>query len=654
MAKDTDAQAASTVSANQHSHVFQADVARLLHLMVHSIYSERDIFLRELISNASDACEKLRYEALSNPSLINDETRFAIALTIDKENGTLIVADNGVGMDQAELISALGTIANSGTRAFLDKLQDKASASNDEKESEGGREAGPAELIGQFGIGFYSSFMVAKLVEVESRRAGSNVAWTWTSEGQGGYTIAPLALESAPARGTRVILHLNEASKEYLEPWKLQSIVREHSGAVAVPIELRETPADEPREIADGAALWTKPKAAITEENYKDFYRSLSGQFDDPAMTIHWRVEGRHEYTVLAFIPGTRPMDLFDPERKGKGKLYVRRILISQDIALLPGWLRFVRLVIDSSDLPLNVSREMVQESPVFAAIKRGVTNRILQELVKTSDADPALFAKIWDNFGAVIKEGLYEDPERRDQLFKIARFSSSAHPQEKRTLTDYVANLRPNQTALFYLTGDDAKRMAGSPHLEGFVARGVDVLLLSDAVDAFWVSTAAGFDGKPFKSITQGSADIKAIPLLEGRSDNSANDAANADVVTLLTYMKQALGDVVSDVRASERLSESPACLIAAEAGPDRRLERLLADHGRMGEIAKPVLEINPSHELVAALAQRLKADADRSHIDDAVWLLHDEARIMDGDAPIDVAAFAARLTRVLSRASH
>jgi molecular chaperone HtpG len=312
-----------------------------------------------------------------------------------------------------------------------------------------------------------------------------------------------------------------------------------------------------------------------------------------------------------------------------------------------------MRLVVDSSDLPLNVSREMVQESPVFAAIKRGVTNRILQELGKLADTDAEKFTKIWENFGAVIKEGLYEDPERRDQLFKIARFAGSLHVNEKKSLGDYVAALRPNQTAIYYLTGDDAKRMASSPQLEGFAARGVNVLLLSDPVDSFWVSTAAGFDGKPFKSITQGAADIKSIPLLEGRTDTASPDSVSADVATLLAYMKQTLDDVISDVRSSDRLSESPACLVASEAGPDRRLEQILAQHGRLNATSKPVLEINPTHALVASLAARFKDNGDRAQIDDIVWLLHDEARIVDGEAPLDAAAFAARLTRIMARAA-
>jgi molecular chaperone HtpG len=632
------------------SHAFQADVARLLHLMVHSIYSEREIFLRELVSNAADACEKLRYEALSAPALIADDAPFAISITLDKDAGTLTVADNGIGMSRSDLVEALGTIASSGTRAFLEKLGNKTGG--EDREEEGGKGASAADLIGQFGIGFYSAFMVADHVVVETRRAGTPEAWRWTSDGKGAYEIAPLSAEAAPARGTRVILHLNEASKDYAEPFRIEQIVREHSGAVAVPIELRDTPDAEPRRLTDGAAVWAKARSAVTENEYTEFYRSLSGQFDEPALTIHWRAEGRHEYTVLAFVPGSRPFDLFDPERKARCKLYVRRVLINQDNDLLPGWLRFVRVVVDSGDLPLNVSREMIQASPVFAAIKRGVTNRILQELTKLAENDAEKFDKIWENFGAVLKEGLYEDPERRDQLFKLARFATTTHTGGGRTLAQYVADLRPNQTSVFYITGEEAKRLATSPQLEGFRARGVEVLLLADPVDAFWVQTALGFDGKPFKSVTQGAADIKTIPVAEGQEAPSS-EAPSAEVATLLAFFKQTLADSVEDVRASDRLSESPACLVAPEHGPDRRLERILAQHGRLDAISKPVLEVNPNHALIASLARRFQQDSDKSLIEDAAFLLHDEARLMDGESLADPAAFAARLTRVLTKAT-
>ncbi len=625
--------------APAQTHAFQADVARLLHLMVHSVYSERDIFLRELVSNAADACEKLRYEAIADPALTADEEPFAITIGIDKEARRLTVTDNGIGMSEADLVNALGTIASSGTRAFLDKL---GSPEGGEKPQVG------ADLIGQFGIGFYSAFMVADQVVVETRRAGSAEAFRWTSDGKGAYAIAPLPADEAPARGTRVILHLNEASSEYLEAHKVERIVRDHSGAIAVPIKLVDAPDAEARSLSEGTALWAKPKSAVTADEYKEFYQNLASQFDEPALTIHWRAEGRHEYTVLGFVPGSRPFDLFDPGRKGKAKLYVRRVLISQDAEILPNWLRFMRLVVDSADLPLNVSRELIQESAVFAAIKKGVTNRVVQELTKFAESDKEAFDTVWENFGSVLKEGLYEDPERRDSIYKLTRFVTSTHPDGKRTLADYVGAMRENQTEIYYLLGEDLKRLQSSPQLEGFRARGLEVLMLPDPIDAFWIGNSAGFEGKPFKSVSQGAADLKNIPLEEGKQEPSTD--TSAEQVSLFARMKEILAESVEDVRASDRLAESPVCLVAQDRGLDRRLERMLAEHGQLGQATKPVLEINAGHPLIAALAAQADG-GDHEAFADIVWLLLDEARLMEGEKPADAPAFSARLTRVLTK---
>ncbi len=632
------------------TQAFQADVARLLHLMVHSVYSDRDIFLRELLSNSADACEKLRYEALADPSLA--KRPFKITIASDKEAGALSVEDNGVGMTREDLAESLGTIARSGTRAFLDRIGAKAeSGEAEEGERETDPGAGPrgphVDLIGQFGIGFYSAFMVADRVDVFSRRAGSAEAFVWSSDGKGAFTIAPLDLAEAPEHGTRVVLHLNEAAKGDLDAYRIERIVREHSSALAVPIDFIESPGAEPKRLSEGQALWTRPKSAIKPEEYADFYRTLAGQFDEPALTVHWRAEGRHEYTALAFVPGSRPFDLFNPERHGRAKLYVRHVVITDDADILPRWLRFARLVVDSADLPLNVSREMIQESPVFGAIKKGVANRILQELTKLAESDPEKFGEVWTNFGAVLKEGLYEAADKRDALFALARFASSTKPEGGRTLKDYVASLRENQTAIYYLLGDDLKRLAASPQLEGFAARGVEVLLLPDPIDAFWVSTAAGFDGKPFKSVTQGAADITAVPLLDASGDKS-DEQQPASLAALFALMKQTLETAVEDVRGSDRLAQSPACLIAPDRGPDRRLEQLLAEHGQLGAATKPILEVNPKHPLTLALS-RLIGSPDRQKIEDIAWLIYDEARLMEGDKPADAPQFAARLTRIL-----
>ena len=635
--------------AGAQTHAFQADVSRLLHMMVHSVYSDRDIFVRELISNSADACEKLRYEAISQPALLDGNAAFLITITADKDARTLIFEDNGIGMDQDDLVHALGTIASSGTRAFVERnrsAQDKTSA--DEQEHDGG--AGSAEkLIGQFGVGFYSVFMVADHVDVATRKAGDERAWLWSSDGSGSFDIASLDPQKAPARGTRVTLHLKEPAAQYAEEWTIENIVREHSGAIGVPVDFRSSPDAEVKRLAEGRALWSRPRSEITSEEYAAFYHRVAGKFDDPALTLHWRAEGRFEYTALAFVPGAKPFDLFEPSRKGHGRLYVRGVLISDEAELAPGWLRFVQIVVDASDLPLNVSREIIQKTPMLAAIKRAVTNRIVSELIKCSEQDAERFAGIWENFGPVLKEGLYEDSERRDNLFKLARFTTTAGAN--RSLHDYVSSLRPNQTEIYYLVGDSSARLAASPQLEGFRSRGIEVLLLSDPVDAFWVETAVGFDGKPFRSITRGETDISTIPVLEG-STAPSSEPVSEQVATLIAFMKQALEGQVADVRASARLYDSIACLVADSTGPDMRLRQILQAHGKLGDAGRSILEINAGHPLVSALASRLGGEQDKELLDDAAWLILDEARLMEGEPPADPSLFAARLTRTMQRA--
>ncbi len=623
-----------TDAAPTESRPFEADVAKLLHLMVHSVYSDKDVFLRELISNAADACERLRYEAIATPALLGDDPRPRITLAIDPEQQRLTVEDNGIGMSRDEMVEALGTIARSGTKAFLDRLQ----------AAEG--EAG-TNLIGQFGVGFYSAFMVADRVDVVSRRAGSDQAWLWSSDGKGSYTVAAAAPEDAPARGTRVVLHLMADAKSFTERPELERIVKAQSGHVPVPIAIIDKPGEAPAEVADGAALWTKPKSEITPAEYADFYRSVAGQFDEPALTVHYRAEGRQEYTALLFVPGARPFDLFDAERKGRIKLYVRRVFITDDVEIVPRFLRFVRGLVDSADLPLNVSREMIQESPILEAIRKGVTTRVLGDLEKLAEKEPEAYNKVWDAFGVVLKEGLYENFERREALLGLSRFKTTAAPEGWRSLKDYVAGLKENQTAIYYLAGDDIARLQASPHLEGFRARGVEVLLLSDPVDSFWVTMAPSFDGKPFRSVTQGEADLALIPRSDAGTDHKpADDVPTADFVS---FVKTTLGDAVSDVRVSERLTESAVCLVASASGPDRQLEKMLAGAGRLQAGAKPVLEINPHHALVASLIGLKDDDSIKA---DAAHLLLDQARVLDGEPPSDPRAFADRLARVIGRA--
>jgi len=624
---------------------FQADVAKLLHLMVHSVYADKSVFLRELIANAADACERLRYEAIAAPALLGDDVKPRIALHLDAEQKRLTVEDNGIGMSRDELAEALGTIARSGTKAFLDRIEQQSAQEQPAEET---------ALIGRFGVGFYSAFMVAERVEVISRRAGSEEAWRWSSDGKGTFAIAPVALAEAPVRGTRVVLQLTDDAKSYTERFTVERLVKAQSGHVPVPIAIVEKAGAAPAEITDGAALWTKPKAEIGAADYTDFYRSIAGQFDEPTVTIHYRAEGRQDYTTLLFIPGSRPFDLFDPDRKGRIKLYVKRVFITDDADILPRYLRFVRGLVDSADLPLNVSREKIQESPLLAAIKKGATNRVIAELERLADKEPETYAKIWDTFGAVLKEGIYEDFERRDTLLALARFKTTASAGAEssgqwRSLKDYVGALKTNQTAIYYLAGDDMARLESSPHLEGFRARGIEVLLLSDPVDSFWImaGAAAGFDGKPFKSVTQGAADLALIPRTDAEA--AAEAGADAAVTDFLGFVKTTLGDAVADVRASDRLTDSAVCLVAAEGGPDRALERILAGAGRLPSASKPVLEVNPRHDIVVALSKL--GDAERAFKEDAAHLLFDEARVLDGERPADARLFSERLGRVLGR---
>jgi molecular chaperone HtpG len=533
------------------------------------------------------------------------------------------------------MVEALGTIARSGTKAFLDRLEAGDSGGED------------TALIGRFGVGFYSTFMVAERVEVVSRRAGTDGAWRWSSDGKGDFAISSVQLGEAPRRGTRVVLHLLEDAKTYTERFTIERLVKAQSGHVPVPIAIIEKAGAEPDEISDGAALWAKPKVEITAADYTDFYRSISGQFDEPALTIHFHAEGRHDYTTLLFVPASRPFDLFDPDRKGRIKLYVKRVFITDDAEILPRYLRFVRGLVDSADLPLNVSREKIQESPLLAAIRKGTTSRVLGELERLADKEPQQYEKIWQAFGAVLKEGLYEDYERRDALLALARFRTTAAVEGWRSLKDYVAALRPSQTAIYYLAGDDIVRLQSSPHLEGFRARGVEVLLLSDPVDSFWVMSGGSFDGKPFKSVTQGMADLALIPRLDAQE--AAAPELQDSVKNFITFVKDSLGEAVSEVRASDRLTDSAVCLVASDSGPDRALEKLLAGAGRLNAASKPILEINPRHELVVALAGL--GDEERMFKEDAAHLLLDEARVLDGDRPADARAFSDRLARVLGK---
>jgi molecular chaperone HtpG len=553
----------------------------------------------------------------------------AIRIVPDKAANTLSVIDSGLGMDRQELIDNLGTIARSGTKSFVARL----------KEAKDG-----ASLIGQFGVGFYAAFMVAERVVVTSRRAGTNEAWVWSSSGGSGFTVTPGTAEDVErvARGTEIVLHLKPEAKDYLEPARIERIVHAYSDNIQFPIELVGDDG-EAKQINSASALWQRSKSELTAEDYSAAYKSIAGAFDEPAMTLHYRAEGRQAYAVLLFAPSAKPFDLFEPSRKGRVKLYVRRVFITADADLLPPYLRFIRGVVDSEDLPLNISREMLQNNPQLAQIRKAVTGRVISELETLSEKQPEQFDKIWDAFGPVIKEGLYEDFERREKLLALARFTTTSG--DRRSLKQYLADLKPNQTEIYFLVGDSIERLKSNPMLEAASARGIEVLLLTDPVDAFWTSGQFDFEGKPLKSLSQGDIDFDLIPLLDDK--DKPKDETAVDEAAVVAAVKASLGERVADVKVSRRLTTSASCIVAGSFGPDRELERLLAQQQRGGR-TKPILEINPRHPLVAAVT----ATDDTSRRDDLSLLLLEQAQILEGELPEDPAAFTARLNRLVLQA--
>ena len=608
----------SEVQAERHE--FSAEVGRLLDLVVHSLYSEREIFLRELVANAADATDRRRFEALTDPALgVPGEAR--VRIVPDKAARTVTIADDGIGMDKAELAANLGTIARSGTRAFG---AEAAKAKPGEK----------VDLIGQFGVGFYSAFMVADRVEATSRRAGSDEAWTWASEGASAYTLAPGERDHA---GTTITLHMKGDAEEFLEPIRLQTIVKKWADHITVPITIATDGEDKPAN--EGTALWRKSKSEVTEEQYKGFYQHLGNLFDDPWATLHWRAEGALEFSALLFVPGMRPFEAVEGPRESRVRLHVRRMFITDEAGLLPPWLRFVQGVVDTEDLPLNVSREMLQATPVLARIRKAVTGKVLGE-IKARAKDPEDFAKLWENFGAIMKEGVWEDSEHRKEVAGLMRFRSST--EEGWTgLDEYVARMRPGQDAIYFLTGDDAEALAKSPQLEGYGARGVEVLLLTDPVDSFWPERLHDWDGKKLLSVT-GGADLSAIEL------TAQPDGEAADVEKLLPALKAALGDDVREVRATDRLTDSAVVLAAGGFGPDLQMQRMMRRHGKSG-FGGAILEVNPRHPLIRALAAKADAEGD---VSEAAHTLLDLARVQDGDMPADPAGFARRVTAALAAA--
>ena len=607
---------------------FQTEVGQLLEIVAGSLYSNREVFLRELVSNASDACDKLRYAALTDAGLASAED-LAVTLEIDSGTRTLSIADNGIGMNHADLLETLGTIAKSGTGAFIEALK------AEEKDQVG--------LIGQFGVGFYSAFMVADRVDVVTRKAGEIEAWLWSSDGKGAFSIEPADRDS---NGTTVTLHLKGDAAEFAEETRVKHIIKTYSEHISFPIKL----GDETLNSAE--ALWTRPAKDISEEQYGEFYRHSSHAFDAPWHVMHNKVEGTLNHTSLLFVPSTPPFDLFDAERKSHVQLYVNRVFISETTTdLMPAYLRFLRGVVDSQDLSLNVSREMLQSDPKLAQIKTQVSKKVLSELKKKATKAVDDYTQFWRNFGAVLKEGLVEDPSLRDRILELCRFDTTGD-NALTSLSDYVERMKEGQQAIYYIAGEDAGKLAKSPHLEGFGAKGVEVLLLSDHVDEFWLQHITEFDGKPFKSITRGTADLDQVKADDQTDDQDKPD--EVDLSALIGVIKVELGETVKDVRQSKRLTSSPVCLIADDGDMDVNLERLLKRHGQLQDGAPRVLELNPTHAVITKLAERAKLDGAGSDelLSDAAHILFDQARIIEGETPKDPSDFARRLGSLMAQA--
>ena len=627
-------------AATAERHEFQAEVSRVLDIVVNSLYSKREIFLRELISNASDACDKLRYEAQLDSTLIADDGDLKITITPDEKARTLTVADNGIGMSRQELVENLGTIAGSGTAKFAAKL---AEAEKDKAK----KEKSDVSLIGQFGVGFYAAFMVAESVTVTSRRAGSDEAWRWMSDGHGSFEIEPV--EGEMPRGTTIVMKLKKDAKEFSEETRIRHIITTYSDHIGLPVWLHADGKSE--QINEAAALWTRPKSEISDEQYQEFYRHVAHGFDEPWMTLHNKAEGVVTYTNLLFIPSRAPFDLFDPARRHGVKLYVRKVFITDECeGLVPGWLRFLKGVVDSEDLPLNVSRELLQANPVVARISKALVKRVLSELKKKAEKDPEAYTEFWNAFGQVIKEGIYEYHERRDELLKLARFKSTA-VEGITSLDDYLSRMKEGQSEIYLLTGDSAATMKQSPQLEAFRARGIEVLLLDEPVDEFWTMSADAYEGKSFTSVSRGDIDLSAIGGEEEKDEEKKDAAPEGELSALIAMVKLALEKQVKDVRESKRLTDSACCLVVDEGEMNMRLQKMLKATGQMNQAGQQILEINARHPLIKALADKAK-DGSSREIEDMAFLLLDQAKILEGEPPADIAAFARRMSAAMAKA--
>ncbi|MEZ0226037.1 MAG: molecular chaperone HtpG [Alphaproteobacteria bacterium] len=611
---------------------FQAEVSRLLDIVANALYTEKEIFLRELISNASDACDRLRYDAIAKPELIKGDTEFKIRVWFDTDARTLTISDNGIGMDREELIKNLGTIAHSGTRELVKQLNgDKQKNSN---------------LIGQFGVGFYSVFMVALKVEVLSKKAGDDKGWIWVSDGHGSYTIDE-ALKDA--RGTVITLHMKDEAYEFLIEERLKNVIKKYSDHISFPIVIGEGK-DAPA-VNTASAIWMRPKADITPEQYKEFYRGVSGtiQMDEPWMTLHWHAEGNFEYHNLLFIPAMKPFDLYDPRRPNSAKLYVKRVFITEGVdGLLPPFLRFVKGIVDSEDLPLNISREMLQSNPLVTKMSTAITRKILGELEEKAKADIKDFENFWALFGPVVKEGLYDAHQYRDQLTRVARFYSSK-VEGLTSLDEYLSRMKEGQEQIFYLSAPSVESARHSPQLEAFHAKDIEVLFMTDTIDEFWLPMQNDYKQKKFKSITRGSADLSKIK--SDKKEEPKDEQAKAGMADFLSQMKEILKDEVKDVTLSERLVGSPVCLVAPESDMDIHMQRMLKKNQHYEGKHQHILEVNEKHPVIQRLKTLSENAANAEILRETALLLLDQARIVEGEALKDPAGFVKRLNRAIEK---
>jgi molecular chaperone HtpG len=624
------------IAASRETMGFQTEVKQLLHLMIHSLYSNREIFLRELISNASDACDKLRFEALHNDGLFENDSEMHIRIAYDKNARTLSVTDNGIGMNRDDVINNLGTIAKSGTREFFSRL------SGDQQKD--------AHLIGQFGVGFYSAFIVADRVTVLTRRAGESAdqGVRWESDGGGEFSVE---MADKPTRGTEITLHLREGQEDLLEGYKLRDIIRKYSNHIVQSILMKKEEwkdgkneiLDEDETVNQASALWTRPKSEITEEQYNEFYKHVGHDFDDPLAWTHARVEGRQEYTQLLYIPQRAPFDLWDRNARHGIKLYVRRVFIMDDAEqLMPLYLRFVRGVVDSADLPLNVSREILQESKDIEAIRKGCTSKVLALLADLAENDAEKYAKFWGEFGKVLKEGIGEDFSNKDRIAGLLRFASTQADtaDESVSLQDYIGRMKEGQEKIYYVTAETFNAAKNSPHLEVFRKKGIEVLLMSDRVDEWVVSHLTEFDGKELVSVAKGGLDLGK---LEDEAEKKEQEKEADEFRDLTGRIKDSLGDKVKEVRVTHRLTDSPACLVADEHDMSGNLARLLKAAGQQAPVSQPILEINPHHPVV------LRLKSEETHFEDWAAVLFDQALLAEGGQLDDPASFVKRMNQLM-----